>query len=352
MANSSNTALALIDTVVKGSFQSAYDGKQVTLAQLRAVLARGVRWVDFDVLTDASTQRPVVGVARRPVTAPPSPAAAGTAPANPGSGDPPNVARNSLPLTSVLNELAASAFNPTGSPNAGDPLFVNLRVKTNNSGVYPGIASALGNAFGSALHTGGRIQPHQIDLASLMGRVVFVLDTQNSAPAFAMRCDDSYASCAAVKQVRSLAGLLCGTAAFPLSIAPNQTRAARQPVLPGDPADAMGGVGASTTNSVLAARGLAPTNTRMKKQQQHGSSGVVARDTSAMRWRCTIPDPGAPVNGDAAALSDGWGIQVAPQCVWRDDDALAAYERLFQEIGGGAACMALSSAVTAVGAKQ
>lgn len=353
MANSSNTALALIDTVVKGSFHSAYDGKEVTLAQLRTVLARGVRWVDFDILADTATARPVIGVATKPVTAPPPPVAAGTAPANPGSGDPPNAASNTLPLTSVLNELSTAAFSPTGSPNAGDPLFVNLRIKTNNSGVYPGIASALGNAFGSALHTGGRIRPQQIDLASLMGRVVFVLDTQNSAPAFAQRCDDSYASCAAVKQVRSLAALLCGTANFPLSIAPKQMLAARQPVLPSDPAgEDIGGSGTTTTNNtnpVLAARGLAATDTRMKPSNMNG---VVARDTSATRWRCTIPDPGAPINGNVAELIEGWGIQVTPQCFWKDDTALAAYERLFQELGGGAACMALSSAVVAAAAAK
>lgn len=345
MANVTNTALALIDSVVKASFHSAYSASSnsVSLDQLRVVLKRGVRWVDFDVISvDA---QPMVAYTTKPVAAAPVNTTAGmggaAAPMTSTTGDPPNAASNSLPLTTVLNELASAAFNGATSPNSGDPLFVNLRIKTNDSSVYPTVAAALGNAFGSALYS-SRILPHRITLESLIGRVVFVLDTLNSAPGFASRCDNSYASCAAVQQVRSLAGLLCGTAAFPLTTAAVQMGTSFSPVLPVDP-------GAEIAAAAAAPARLAPGNGRAPPGAvtvTNPTSVAVERDSSATRWRCTVPDFAAPANSDVATLVARWGIQITPQCFWRDDDELAAYESLFQD-NGGAAFLALSSAIGA-----
>lgn len=348
MSNTTNTALALIDSVVKASFHSAYTAQsnQVTLAQLRVVIGRGARWLDFDVVSvDA---QPVVAYTTKPVTAAASatgmmPTSRSAAAAAATTGDPPNVAANTLPLTSVLNEAASAAFNSGTCPNPGDPLFVNLRVKTNDSSVYPTIAAALGNAFGSALHT-SRLQPHRTTLASLVGRVVFVLDTMHSAPGFAAQCDDSYSSCAAVKQVRSLAGLLCGTAAFPLTTATVQQGTSFSPVMPVDPGAAL--ATSAELSRTLAATAVSESATKSASLQQNPTSKLIERDTSATRWRCTVPDFAAPHNGDVASLVAHWGIQVAPQCFWKDDDALAAYEGLFQN-NGGAAFLALSSAIGA-----
>lgn len=377
MANTTNTALALIDTVVKASFHSAYRATDntVSLEQLRVVLGRGVRWLDFDVLSiDA---QPMVGFTTKPVAAPPVNTGMAAVMTN-ATGDPPNAAGNALPLTSVLVEAASAAFNGDTSPNSGDPLFVNLRIKTNDSSVYPTIAAAFGNAFGSALYS-SRLLPHRTPLAALTGRVVFVLDTLHSAPGFRGPCDNSYSSCAAVQQVRSLAGLLCGTAAFPLTTAAVQARSSFSPVMPGDPgADLARTVALSRTLAAAANTRRSDTVDGFTAARRRGglpgrpgamlpsrlgaaaaaatapppgvlanpTSAAVERDTTATRWRCTVPDIAAPANGDVVSLIAHWGIQVAPQCFWRDDDALAAYESLFQE-NGGAAFLALSSAIGA-----
>ncbi len=339
MATSTTTSIALIDTVVKASFHSAYSASSnsVSLEQLRAVIKRGVRWLDFDVLSEDA--QPVVGFTTKP---------AGAGGAKDGAsrrGDPPNEARNSLPLTTVLVEVAAAAFSPIGAPNSGDPLFVNLRIKTGDSGVYPTVAAALGNAFGSALHS-SRVHPHRASLAALMGKAVFVLDTLHSAPAFAAQCDNSYAACAAVKQVRSLAGLLCGTANFPLTTANVQSGVGNSPVMPVDPAAAAARQvrAAASQRAVATAAAMGKGGGAVVNPTSRG--GGVERDTSATRWRCTVPDFTAPANGDASSLIARWGVQVAPQCFWLDDDALAEYEQLFQD-NGGAAFLPLSAAIGA-----
>lgn len=341
MAASTATSIALIDTVVKASFQSAYSASSnsVSLEQLRAVIKRGVRWLDFDVLSEDA--QPVVGFTTKP--------AGGGGGAKDGAsrrGDPANEARNSLPLTTVLVEVAAAAFSPSGAPNSGDPLFVNLRIKTGDSGVYPTVAAALGNAFGSALHS-SRVHPHRVALDALMGKAVFVLDTLHSAPAFAAQCDNSYAACAAVQQVRSLAGLLCGTAAFPLTTATVQAGVGNSPVMPVDPAAAAARqVRAAAAQRAVAAAAASKGGGKGAVVNPTSRGGGVERDTSATRWRCTVPDFAAPVNGDASTLVSRWGVQVAPQCFWLDDAALAEYEQLFQD-NGGAAFLPLSAAIGA-----
>lgn len=338
MANSSNTALALIDCCIKASYQTAYDGSGVSLAQIRAVVARGARWVDFDVISvDA---QPVVAYTTAPVAAAPAaPAAPDAASASSSVGDPPAPA-STLPLPSVLNELATVAFNSATAPNAGDPLFVCLRVKSNDAAIYATVAAAAGNAFGSALHA-SRIQPHAVPLSALLGRVVLVLDVRNSAAAFASRCDNALPACAAVKQIRSLAGLLAGTDAFPLTTADIQAQIAYSPVMGVDP-------GAQIARTAALSRATPAVDTRtapaVAAPAVAPAAPTMPRDSSATRLRCTLPALQSPANGDYSDLVQRWGIQVAPQCFWIDDGALAKYEAFFQD-NGASAFLSLASAV-------
>lgn len=347
MKNTTNTDLALIDYVVKASANSALEPslKAVSLAQLRKVVKRGCRWLDFEVF--AADHLPVVGFA-------------------PSAGAMTSTA-TTLPLITVLEEAYRSAFSTTGSPNAGDPLFVNLRVRTDDAtAVYPVIQSSVSNAFGSVLLS-KRIDPATTPLSELMGRVVLSLDVLYSAPELAVVCDNSYRSCAAAQSLRSIAGILAGSSTVPMTTFSIQKNQPPVPVMPDDPhtveaerlrkmqfnaCTSKGPACKAAINASIPMKATTATTTTTNANTAKTSGppireNGVQRNTTATRFRCTVPDVAPPAaNPNFLAFIRGHGTQVTAMQFYKDDTNLASYETFFND-NGQSAFVPLSTAIRA-----
>lgn len=176
--------LSLSELCVKASYNSAISGNYVNLDMLGYVLGRGCRYIDFEVLyvpVDESSalvnkfapMKPVVGFTT--------------------ATDYSTVSSyNTIGLDKILGYAVATAFSPS-CPNHKDPLFINLRVKSNNTSIYPDIAAALDNSLGSKIYSDpGRtvytdlstytgINPalpvtKNTRLGDIMGKVVVMMD--------------------------------------------------------------------------------------------------------------------------------------------------------------------------------
>lgn len=112
--------LSLNQFCIKGSYNSAYSGTYITPTMVQYVLSRGCRALDFEVYMDGE-QRPIVGYS-------PDQSAI-----NPSSK---YVSNAKFPyFKDILKTAIQSAFHSTNgtaysTPNKDDPLFVNIRLKT------------------------------------------------------------------------------------------------------------------------------------------------------------------------------------------------------------------------------
>lgn len=154
--NSQYTNLPLKEYCIKGSYNSAFTGNYVNLDMLSYVLSRGCRFLDFEVfyIHENNLTIPKVGVCTDP-----------------------NfntlISENTILLDNVLTTALASAFSST-SPNNNDPLFINLRIKSNNNDVYHAVAKSIDYSLRSKLFKGSIT--NQTTLNDIMGKVVVVID--------------------------------------------------------------------------------------------------------------------------------------------------------------------------------
>jgi hypothetical protein len=150
--------LPLMEYCIKGSYNSAYTGKYINADMLIYQLGRGVRFFDFEVYyvkdPDTGLYSPQVGY----------------------STDGTFVSMNSentILLDNILSALVSNAFSQI-SPNSKDPLFINLRIKSNNNDIYHAVASSVDFALRK------RLYPKSVDkttnMAALMGYVVLMVD--------------------------------------------------------------------------------------------------------------------------------------------------------------------------------
>ena len=90
---------------------------------------------------------------------------------------------NSIPFLDAMTVLAQNAF--TKAPNSTDPLFINLRIKSNNAKIVPDIVSAINAQFGNLLlgpeynylYAGNNLG--QVPMTSFQNKVVIMADISN-----------------------------------------------------------------------------------------------------------------------------------------------------------------------------
>lgn len=129
----SRTKLPLREFCIKASYASAFSGNYVSSDMVKYVLSRGCRYLDIPVYYSTKDNIPCVAHIK----------------------DPAGIdmeSENKVPLDTILNIIAANAFSSmdggSGSPNPGDPLFIELRVYPDaNNLIYDQIAYSITKNF-------------------------------------------------------------------------------------------------------------------------------------------------------------------------------------------------------------
>jgi len=178
-ANNKLFDLPLKELCIKASYNSACSGNYISLDMLKYVLKRGVRYLDFEVFYVESDN---VKKILKPVVA--------------TSTDPDFItitSENHILLDDVLSSAVANAFS-SPCPNQNDPLFINLRIKSNNRDVYKAVAMSIDNtikdkiysnpdnviftnvAAGDTVNPANPLSSYNTPLSNIIGRVIISID--------------------------------------------------------------------------------------------------------------------------------------------------------------------------------
>jgi len=147
--------LFLSQYLIKGAYNAAFDGSQMTQQQLATVLGNGTRFLDLEICC-------VGGI---PLLA------------NSTDGKTIPADDTSFYFNDALNFLTTTAFSTV--PNNGDPLFLHLRFyltdpNTSRQTFYNTCATLLTEQLGGLLYTG--TVSASTPLSELMGKVILLVD--------------------------------------------------------------------------------------------------------------------------------------------------------------------------------
>ena len=148
--------LPLREYCIKGSYNSAYTGHYINLEMIEYVLARGCRFLDFEVyyINENDKYIPKVGFSTDNTFTMLN-------------------SENSILLDNVLSSATASAFSSKTSNNK-DPLFIHLRIKSNNGDVYNSVAKSIDYSIKPLLYK--EAVTNDTLLREIMGKVVIIID--------------------------------------------------------------------------------------------------------------------------------------------------------------------------------
>ena len=134
----------------------------VDIVPLKSAIADGYRCLDFEIYSEDN--KPVVAASTKPSFYY-------------------KETYNSIPFSDAMAAIAQNAV--TTAPNGTDPLFINLRIKSNNAKIVPDIVAAINAQFGSMLlgpeynylYAGNNLG--QVPMSSFQSKVVIVADISN-----------------------------------------------------------------------------------------------------------------------------------------------------------------------------
>jgi hypothetical protein len=166
-------SLSICQYSIKSSYQTAWNGEDVSQDMIQYVLKRGCRWLHFDVFWDypsnavSKESNSYTGVVS--YTTDPQFLLSGV---------------SKLSISEVFNVISQNAF--TTSPNSGDPLFIQLTPKYLDPPDNPGSVSYRSNLYQSIAHSiisqfitsriyFGSLEP-STSIQKLMGKVIFIID--------------------------------------------------------------------------------------------------------------------------------------------------------------------------------
>lgn len=151
-----NTDLPLCEFCVKSSYNSALSGNYVGTEAIKYVLSRGCRFIDFEIYYIDNV--PCVAYSTDPtfVTL---------------------TSKNFITLNEALQTVAMNAFSAP-SPNLGDPLFMQLRIKSKNDDILNQTGMAIKNYLSSRLFK-GKVDSNT-KLKDLLGQIILIIDTKYS----------------------------------------------------------------------------------------------------------------------------------------------------------------------------
>jgi hypothetical protein len=181
-------SLPLMDFCIKGSYNSAYTGKFINIDMLTYQLKRGCRFFDFEVFYIENPESRIF-----------SPQVAYSTDKNFTTMD----CENSILLDNILSALVANAFSTQNSPNSKDPLFINLRIKSNDTKVYKAVASSVDYTIKNKLYTGKITK--KTPMKDLMGKIVLCIDkTVNYSYKDYTNCDKTDKTCYDLKKYTNI----------------------------------------------------------------------------------------------------------------------------------------------------
>lgn len=153
---------------IKSSYNTAVTGKFVNKDMIKYAISRGCRYLDFEIFLINN-----------------NPSVAYTTDPNFEIID----TDNSISLSSAFTTVVSNAFSVT-APNAKDPIFINMRIKSNDKSVYQAVANTIYNVLLPKLYSGK--VTNDTKLGDLMGHVVLVMD-RTIVPHYAKycKCEDS-----------------------------------------------------------------------------------------------------------------------------------------------------------------
>lgn len=164
VADSGN--MLLREYCIKASYNSACTGSYVNIDMVKYVLSRGCRFLDFELYhIDTTTPNLVdtIGNSRQPCVA--------------FSNDPTGLtlkSKNYLHLSHVFQRIREYAFQaPT--PNVNDPLFIQLRIYSQEKDMYQETADLIMRYFSMNRYTQD-VDASKTKMADIMKSVIFVLD--------------------------------------------------------------------------------------------------------------------------------------------------------------------------------
>ena len=153
--------ISLNQFCIKSSYNSAFDGKNISIDQLKYVMSKGCRFLDFELyLKDNNVY---VNYSTDPTYTTFINANANT------------VSFNEI-MAAIIDssvKTTADGKNTYVTPNPNDPLFLQLRIKSKDKGVYTSVANVL-NGYQNQIH---KMQINgDTKLSELKGKLIIVMD--------------------------------------------------------------------------------------------------------------------------------------------------------------------------------
>ena len=149
---------------IKSSYNTAVTGLFVNTDMIKYVLSRGCRFLDFEIFL-------INGVPNVAYSSDPNFEIIDT--------------DNTILLNAALSTVIANAFSSQSSLNNTDPLFINMRIKSNDTSVYKAVANTVNSTLSSKLYS-GKVTGNTT-LRDIMGCIVIVMD-RTVAPMYAKYC--------------------------------------------------------------------------------------------------------------------------------------------------------------------
>lgn len=185
-------ALPLREFIIKSSYNSAISGSTASSDNIRHVLSRGCRVLDFELYsrTNPDSNKTTVYVSQ--------------------SDDPEyrNIKTDlTLTFADAMNAVAQTAFSGNTPCNA-DPLFIHLRIKNNSADSYDNITEAILSALDNKM-INGEIMSSTL-LSNVAGKAVIILD-YTSSPKYKKISETQQG-----KSLESIVNMYSGTLSLPL----------------------------------------------------------------------------------------------------------------------------------------
>jgi len=147
------SSMPLMQYCIKSSYNTAISGDYVSEEMVSKVLAQGCRFIDYEVFYDSDKDTAYVAYATDP-----SYTTIKT--------------KNRVLLDTILFRSVRDGF--TKAPNVLDPLFIQLRIKSNNKNAYKCVAKSVNYAMAEKLYSKKITEKTTLD--DIMGKVVLIVD--------------------------------------------------------------------------------------------------------------------------------------------------------------------------------